>query len=302
MNPTPAALHRQNRTTGRAPKPTPFALHAMRAGLQVLSRISPSGAAAVAEQVFLTPKRRSRPADENRVLEEAYPFKLPSKHGDLAAWGWGDDGGPRVLLVHGWEGRGAQLGPLVGPLTEVGFRVVAFDAPAHGDSPGQHSSLVHFADAVEAAAHALGPLYGVVAHSMGGPATLWASRSRSIAARLVLVAPPLDIRDFTRSLSRTLGLPEEVRERIHVRLEARFGVGADALRSDRLAGKVRGPALVLHDENDREVPIACGEAIARALPGSTMVRTQGLGHQRILRDPQAIETITRFLAPGVSAV
>jgi pimeloyl-ACP methyl ester carboxylesterase len=302
MNPTPAVMSPENRTTVRAHPATPLSLHAMRAGLGVLARVSPSGAAAVAEHVFLTPRRHARPAAEHRVLEAAYRFKLASKHGDLAAWAWGDPGGPRVLLVHGWEGRGAQLGSLVGPLTDRGFRVVTFDAPAHGDSAGQQSSLVHFADAVEAAGHTLGPLHGIVAHSMGGAATLWASRSRAIAARLVLIAPPLDVRDFTRTLSRILGLPEEVRERVHVRLEARFGVGAEALRSDNMASRVRGPVLVLHDEKDREVPIACGEAIAKALSGSTMVRTEGLGHQRILRDPEAIATIARFLAPGVSGV
>jgi pimeloyl-ACP methyl ester carboxylesterase len=300
MNPATAAPSRDNRTTVRTSRPAPLSLRVMGAGLQVLSHVSPSGAAAVAEHLFLTPRRRPRPASENDILETAYPFTIASKHGDLAAWAWGDDNGPRVLLVHGWEGRGAQLGPLVEPLTSLGFRVVTFDAPAHGDSPGERSSLVHFADGVAGAARALGPLHGIVAHSMGGPAALWASRSRRLAARVVLVAPPLDIRDFTRAVSSVLGLPEEVRERGHARREARFGVGVEALRSDRLASAMRGPALVLHDQDDREVSIACGEAIARAWPGSTLVRTQGLGHRRILRDAAAIGTVTRFLAPGVT--
>jgi pimeloyl-ACP methyl ester carboxylesterase len=272
----------------------------MRTGLQVLSRVSPDTAAEVAEHIFLTPKRHPRPAAELDILETAYPFKLPTKHGDLAAWAWGEVG-PRVLLVHGWEGRGAQLGPLVGPLMNAGFRVVAFDAPAHGDSPGDRSSLIHFADSVEEAALSLGPLHGIVTHSMGGAATLWASRHRPLAARIVMVAPPIDLRDFTRSMSRILGLRDEVRQRVHVRLEARFGVTVDALRADRLASAMRGPLLVIHDEDDREVPIACGEAIAGAWPGSTLVRTHGLGHQRILRDGEALDTITRFLAPGLSS-
>jgi pimeloyl-ACP methyl ester carboxylesterase len=203
-----------------------------------------------------------------------------------------------VLLVHGWEGRGAQLGALVEPLTSVGFRVVAFDAPAHGDSPGERSSLFHFADAVERAAHVFGPLHGIVTHSMGGASTLWANRHGPLAVRLVMIAPPVDLRDFTRSLSRTLGLPEKVRGRVHRRLGARFGVPVEDVRAERLAATMRGPLLVVHDENDREVPIACGEAIARAWPGAEVVRTRGLGHQRILRDAETLRTVVRFVAQG----
>jgi pimeloyl-ACP methyl ester carboxylesterase len=272
----------------------------MAAGLTVLARVSPAAAAAVTEQVCLTPRRRARPASEHDVLELAYPFKIPSKHGDLAAWTWGNPNGPCVLLIHGWEGRGAQLGPMVAPLADLGFRVVTFDAPAHGDSGGDRSSVIHFADAIEAAARALGPLHGIVAHSMGGAATLFASRTRPLASRVVLIAPPLDVRHFIRHVATLLGLPDEVRERVGARLEARFGVSWNAVRADTLASGMRGPGLVLHDEDDREVPIACGEAVARAWPGSTMVRTQGLGHNRVLRDAGVVSTVTRFLAPGIN--
>jgi pimeloyl-ACP methyl ester carboxylesterase len=298
MTSTTAAVSPHKSTTVRTQKTLPLSLRAMRTGLQVLSRVSPHKAAAIAEQIFLTPKRRPRPVGDLDVLETAYPFKLPTRYGDLAAWAWGD-AGPRVLLVHGWEGRGAQLGPLVAPLLDAGFRVVTFDAPAHGDSGGDRSSLIHFANAVEDAALTLGPLHAIVAHSLGGAATLWASRQRPLAARVVLVAPPIDLEDYTRSMARILGLPEDMRQRVHARLEERFGATIEALRADRLASTMRGPLLVVHDEDDREVPVACGEAIAGAWPGSTLVRTHGLGHQRILRDGETLHTITRFLAPGL---
>ena len=127
---------------------------------------------------------------------------------------------------------------------------------------------------------------------------LWASRLGPLAPRLVMVAPPIDLRDFTRSLSRVLGLPEDVRGRVHRRLSARFGVPIEEVRAERLASTMRGSLLVVHDEDDREVPIACGEAIARAWPGAELVRTRGLGHQRVLRDPATLQTIVRFVAQG----
>jgi pimeloyl-ACP methyl ester carboxylesterase len=273
----------------------PVAMRALKGGLGVLSRVAPERTAMVAEHLFLTPRRHPRPAAERRLLGEARRLTLATRNGALAAWEWGTEG-PRVLLVHGWEGRGAQLAALAAPLVLMGFRVVTFDAPGHGDSPGRRSSLLHFSDAIARAAEALGPLHAIVTHSMGGAAMLWASRNGPLARRLVMVAPPVDLRDFTRVLSTTLGLSEDVRSRVHRRLGARFGVEIEELRAERLASTMTGPLLVLHDEHDREVPIACGEAVSRAWAGSELVRTHGLGHQRILRDAEALDVIVRFVA------
>ena len=293
---TPNAFsHVEKSTIVRAQKPLPLPLRAARRGLRILSRVAPEGAAVIAERMFLTPRRHRRPAAERELLARAHRLPLRGTYGKLAAWEWGTEG-PRVLLVHGWEGRGSQLGALAAPLVTLGFRVVTFDAPAHGDSPGERSSFFHFADAIERAAIALGPLHAIVCHSMGGATLLWASRKGPLAERLVMIAPPRDLGDFTRAFSRVLGLPEDVRLRVHRRMSTRFGVPLEAVRAEGLATEMRGRLLVVHDENDREVPIACGEAIANAWPGAELVRTRGLGHQRILRDATTLQTITRFVA------
>jgi pimeloyl-ACP methyl ester carboxylesterase len=287
----------EKRTTVRTRKTPAFALRAVRGGMGILASVFPEGAAAVAERLFLSPRRHARPSSEKAVLAKGRALVLPSKHGPLAAWEWGTQG-PRVLLVHGWEGRGAQLGAIVDPLVALDLRVIAFDAPGHGDSPGDRSSLFHFADAVEAAVRAFGPFHAIVTHSMGGASTMWASRNGPLAQRLVMIAPPIDLRDFTRALSRTLGLPEDVRGRVHRRLGVRFGVPIEDVRAERLASTMRGPLLVVHDEDDHEVPIACGEAIVHAWRDAELIRTTGLGHQRILRDPTTLRTVVRFVAQG----
>jgi pimeloyl-ACP methyl ester carboxylesterase len=291
-------------TTVRPKRRDPFSLRAVRSGMWVLSRVSPEGAAAIAERLFLTPRRHPRPEAEVAVLAQARQALLPTRYGPLAAWEWDPPSAtlrPTVLLVHGWEGRGAQLGALVHPLLSLGFRVVTFDAPGHGDSPGRRSSFFHFAHAVERAAQMFGPLHAIVTHSMGGAVTLWASRQGPLAARLVMIAPPVDLSDFTRGASRILGVPEDVRGRVHRRLGARFGVPVEDVRAERLAPAMHGPLLVVHDENDREVPIACGAAMASAWPDAELLRTRGLGHQRILRDATTLQAVVRFAAVGPRA-
>jgi hypothetical protein len=53
--------------------------------------------------------------------------------------------------------------------------------------------------------------------------------------------------------------------------------------------------LVLHDRDDKEVPLRAGREIARAWPGAELFVTNGLGHQRILRDPRAMEMVVGFV-------
>jgi pimeloyl-ACP methyl ester carboxylesterase len=222
---------------------------------------------------------------------------VPGPDGSLATWEWGDQG-PRVLLVHGWQGRGAQLGSFVDPLLSRGFRVVTFDAPAHGASPGTRSSLVHFARAIESVAAATGPLHAAVAHSMGSPSLTWAFRNGALAQRVVFIAPPVDVDDFTRHMASLLNLGPDVVRATQRRLERRLGASTAELHMQRLAPRMRVPLLVFHDEDDRDVPLRCGELVANAWPGAELVRTQGLGHHRILRDRAVLERAVEFLVQG----
>ena len=287
-------------TNVRSKKAPPAGLLALRAGLGALGAVAPLPAAAIAEHLFLTPKRHRRPAAEFDVLARARHLLVPGEEsalGDapLASWEWGHEG-PRVLLVHGWEGRGAQLGGLVEPLLERGFRVVTFDAPAHGNSSGTTSSLVHFARAVERVVNAFGPFEAIITHSMGGAATAWASRHAPLAKRLVMIAPPIDVRDFTRQLSRTLSLSDAVRTEVEKRLEKRLGVAPSELHVGRIAPRMTTPLLVIHDEEDSDVPIACGEHVVAQWPRAQLIRTTGLGHRRILKDAKVIADAVRFAA------
>jgi pimeloyl-ACP methyl ester carboxylesterase len=282
----------QNSTTVRAPTPA-LALRLLRAGFSFASLISPALAARLAERLFLTPRRHARPAHERSGLRTARSFSIDGEDGALAAWEWGTEG-PRILLVHGWEGRGTQLVSLVAPLVARGFRVVTFDMPGHGDSPGSLSSFFHFARSIERVVETVGPLHAIVAHSMGGASVAWALRTAPRPKRLVMIAPPADIRDFTSGASVTLGLSEAATAALEARLGRRFGVPLTEVQAVHVARQMTTPLLVVHDESDREVPLTSGELVANAWPGAVLERTRGLGHRRILRDSAVIETVTAF--------
>jgi pimeloyl-ACP methyl ester carboxylesterase len=61
------------------------------------------------------------------------------------------------------------------------------------------------------------------------------------------------------------------------------------------APHVRIPVMVVHDEDDNVAPLTQGNALAAALPGSTVLLTRGLGHSGGLRDAATIERVVAFL-------
>ncbi len=274
---------------------TPLALLAAQTGFRVLSTVAPGVAARAAARMFCSPRRHRRPDAERESLGEAQPLSLRMGLRRLPAWRWGAVGAPTVLLVHGWEGRGSQLHSFVKPLLDRGFSVVTWDAPGHGDSPGRQSSLVEFADALWAAGRQAGEVHGVIAHSMGCAATAIAFGEGLPVARAAFVASPTSLGDYTHQFAELVGLPESVRARMVTGMERRFLVDFEDLdlRSVILPDDV--PLLIVHDEDDKEVPSHHGQLIAERWPGSQLVITEGLGHRRVLRDPDVVSQIVDWM-------
>lgn len=269
----------------------------LRALFSALSRIAPGLAAAVAERLFFTPPR-SRASRGDAALRAAQPLRLSLAGVRLAGWRWGR--GPAVVLLHGWGGRAAQLTAFVEPLVQRGFSVIAFDAPGHGRSGGGLSSAPQFARALASLAARLGPLHGVVAHSLGATATALALREGLSVGRVVFLGPAADPPAWVEPFARTLGLAPEVVGRLRARSERRLGLGWAELNLPAFAGSLDVPALILHDTEDTEVPLADGVAIAAAWPGARLVTTTGLGHYRLLRDPAVAARAVEFLAEGAA--
>jgi pimeloyl-ACP methyl ester carboxylesterase len=295
-------MTRRKKTNGRTKIPG-----AIRGFFQRASRVSPALAGRLARLLFLRTRRHPVPEREATVLESAERFELATERGRAVAWVWGrpmpaDARVPTVYLLHGWEGRGSQLGSFVGPLRRAGFRVVAVDAPGHGEAPGGSSSLVALGAALTAAVERWSPdsgetaegAAGVIAHSAGAVGTTWAlSRGLSVE-RAFYVSPGADIVAYTRYYGGLLGLtPSAVRE-LTISIERRIGILYAELEPLRLAPEMTAALHVTTDREDWEAPLPSVEKLVRSWPGATLRVTQGLGHRRILRDPEVVEEAVRF--------
>ncbi len=265
---------------------------------RLLGRFAPALSDRTAADLFRTPRRRRTPPEPGTPGLVAERFRVQSGGLALAAWSFGD--GPPVVLAHGWNGSASQLSSFIRPLVESGFRVVAFDQPAHGHSEGRRAMVPQMAEALQAVARAVGPLHGVVAHSLGGTATSLALFDHLPAARAVLLAPPAAAPHFARRLAAALGLSPARTEGMLAQVQRNVGASLEALDVRTFAGWLRQPALIFHDVQDREVPFAQGRAIAEAWPKARLVPLEGLGHTRPLSDARVVRASVAFLREGLA--
>lgn len=266
----------------------------LRAAIRVSSAVAPPLAVRLVQALFFTPQRLSIRPEQRVVLTGGQRHTWRVTGEQIAGWVWGN--GPTVALVHGWSAHAAFMTALVEPLVQAGFRVVGWDMPAHGISSGRYSSLVQYAATLEHVAGALGPLHGIVAHSLGTTATLYACARGLTVERAALVSPPARLHPLWARVRGELGVPEPIWNRMLAQAERRLATDFTTLEPLALAPRVTLPLLVLHDADDQEIPVSDGETLAHHLPQATLRRTSGLGHRRILRDPASIAAIVRFLA------
>ena len=243
---------------------------------------------------------KPRPDSELPCYKSSNHTALEYNGQQVAVYEWGN--GPKtILLVHGWGSRGTRLGHLAEPLNKLGFRVVAFDAPGHGDSTGQVTNILEIAGIIATLHDKYGPIHAMIGHSMGGMTiSVAVSRFNLKISRLVFVASPLSMSYIFDSFGAQINLTDKVLELLRVRVKERFrrqyDVEIDQLSPDVLIPDIAVPAIIFHDRYDREVALHQAEGYASGLPDSQLVVTSGLGHRRILRNPDIVRQLLAFIS------
>ena len=258
---------------------------------------SPAVLGELATSIFLHPTRAGRRVPrEEAYLESAKSLCVPTSAGELAVWQWGENAAPVVLLVHGWEGHGAQLGAFALPLVAAGFCVRTFDAPGHGDSPGDETSVPQIARLLGKITGASdGPVHAMIGHSMGAAAAAMATRYGLQPRGLVLLAPPLSQRERMERVAARMELDPAVRAAFFAAVVRRTGARDDEADMRVLARKAPCPMLAFHDPADTDTDFAEAEKIVALWRGARMVACPGRGHYRLLATATVVREATEFI-------
>ncbi|MFB8188533.1 alpha/beta fold hydrolase [Microbacterium sp. NPDC055988] len=275
--------------------------------IQTAAVISPRLAGDLAYRLFFmtTPRMPVRDAD-TPTHGDARRGRLTVRGNEVTTYEWGT--GPRTaLLLHGWRGRASQFAPLVRELVAERFRVISFDAPAHGSSRGRHTDIRDWVDAAEQLQAAHGPFSVIVGHSFGALAATTVARTTVPTPAVVAIAGAAGPDAFLAEFARELDLDTATAARLSERFRQRFDMDQAALtaRFDAVRHPLpdRTALLVVHDRDDRRMPDADSLRLHEAHGGhSRLLRAEGFGHTRVLSADATLDAAVALVVGGLEGV
>ncbi len=217
----------------------------------------------------------------------------------LPVYSWGE--GPLVVCMHGWGGSGTQFRRLIPQLVASGYRVVTFDAPAHGLNPGKHTHVLEFAQCLTGIEEQIGAIDTVVAHSFGAMATLTARYHGLAVPRLVMLAPGLDVNEIFTSYHSSLRLNDTLARRFRHRVGEKMAAIAmiddpwTFFSPEPMLQHAPERGLMIYDRCDEELSLQQFHDLAVAWPELETMETEGLGHYRLLKDPTVIQRVVDWM-------
>jgi pimeloyl-ACP methyl ester carboxylesterase len=254
------------------------------------SVLAPKLTAKRALHYFMTPTRIPAPGWETELKKTARRIELKS---GLIAYAWGS--GPRVLVVHGWDGRGTQMGRIATAVAAAGFEAVVVDLPGHGESPGNLAHVPLAKDALLTVGDELGPFHTVMGHSFGAGAVLFAVFQGLAAGRVVYLAGPSRFTTIFDRYCEWVKVWGHARVLFDEMVMELVDIDPTMNYPSLWVRKVDQPALIVHDLNDEDCPFEESEEMHREWRGSELFATKGLGHRRILKSKEVIAKIVDFL-------
>jgi pimeloyl-ACP methyl ester carboxylesterase len=200
--------------------------------------------------------------------------------------------------MHGWGGARAQMTGFVDPLLEAGYRVVAYDQPAHGESDGKMTNLLEIAPSMDLIREREGNFEAIIAHSFGTLITSYALVNRNFPppARLAYFGSFNRLMDSLPRFQAQAGLPDAIVEGLLSMFYENFDEGVlESIVNETMTQKFDIPALMFHDVADNVTPIEDSRAIARAWKSARLIETEGLGHRGALQSKEVHAQVVGFL-------
>ena len=263
---------------------------------KLLAFISPKLGTSFAAKIFTTPIKHKVPKREFEMDQKSTKSTLfvPAINKNIIVYEYGKSD-RKILLVHGWSGRGTQLFKIADELLQNGYSTISFDAPAHGKSEGKTTIMSEFIASILEIEKKFGPFQIAIGHSLGGMSVLNAIKDGLSVKKAVIIGSGDIVQDILNEFISKLGLKTEMSNKLRDHFEDTYQVKMDDFSAYRAAQKVQIPVLVIHDKDDPEVPVDAGIHIHKHLQNGSLFLTENLGHRKILGNQIVIKEIIDFI-------
>lgn len=247
--------------------------------LNGISFVAPRTAGKLTVDLFCRPKEGKKfTAKEMAFLKQAKWSEVYFDEKKIQCYTWGT-GAKTVLLGHGFNSNAARWRPLVGLLNHNGYKVVAFDAPAHGNSEWKRVNGLLYAAIIGELIQAFKPNY-VVGHSFAGIAfSYYFSKMKHLSVeKIILLGVPNELTDISTVFFKELHLNKKVETAYFKVFEEKFGYPAEYFTLSNLMSSVPYHGLIIHDEMDDIASFKGAQLLHEKWNNSSFLATKNLGH------------------------
>lgn len=266
----------------------------------LLSSINKEWAASSAFKLMCTPRKIKFKTKEKEFYSVARKSQVPSEVGMIPCYEVGNISGPLVLLVHGWESNAGSMSGVGNVLAEMGYRVVSFDSPAHGNQQSKRTTMADWLVAMEAVIEKLNPSqpFSIVGHSFGSAASVMLlSKHNYPIDRLLLLSSPNKLLNFFEPFRKAIDVKPEVYRIILDKVEGILGESLDTLRVDYKIKEVSASYFgIVHDKFDKVLDFNNAELIVAASNQGELIPIEKAGHYRMLWNENVLELVKERFA------
>jgi pimeloyl-ACP methyl ester carboxylesterase len=264
---------------------------------KLLQAFSSKLATLFAVKLFTTPLKHSIPKREIYMEQNSQQEKLwiPNINKEIQLYHYGNSK-KKILLVHGWSGRGTQLVKIADELLQNGFSTLSFDAPAHGKSSGKTTIMTEFIASILEIEKQFGPFEFAIGHSLGGMSILNAVKQKFSVNKVIIIGSGDLIQDILNEFVLKLKLNPEIALKMKEYFEKKYKEDMENYAASFVAQSVEIPVMIIHDQHDNDISVKAAHNIHRNLKYSNLLITENLGHRKILGDKKVIDSIIKFIS------
>ena len=263
---------------------------------KLLTVVSKKKTAEKAFELFTTPFLKSK----RKVLPqnaETINFKL--KKLTINGYRWNYPQPEKILILHGFGSAAHKFEHYATPLVEKGYEVLAFDAPAHGESEGTTTNAIEYSEMIKKVMEEYGPIKNFIAHSFGGISLSLALETmpHDENTKIVFIAPATETTSAVDGAFTMLKIKnEKVRKEFEKIIVEVSGKKTAWFSMRRAMHNIKAKILWIHDEEDDITPWS--DALKVKEDNHTninFVNTKGLGHQKIYHDVAIKNKVIEFI-------
>ena len=277
------------------PQKNPLIIRVFRIYFNTAAHLFPSTSAKQLMNIFSKPRVRVLRTRELEMLNKAEKSFLKFGTEEIKVYEWAE-GEKVAMLFHGWESNAGSLGAFIEPLVAKGYRVVAFDAPAHGGSKGKKSNLVYFKGAAKEMIHKYGVPNLAIGHSLGACAIIMCAYEENLNfEKTILLAPLNRLMSVFEEFQKILKIPEKLFQPFLSHFEDFAGYSFESFYFHNYGKQTNlEKVLLFHDEEDKIISFSHARDFEKNWE-SVRLESVREGHYRVLWDDEMIKKSMNYI-------